>query len=176
MGMKLYYVKSKGFTVLEFLIVLGIILLLIAIILPSLGRSRDKSFDDKKVTDLKTVALGIEQYKQICGVYPAQIGPLVNCSQLGTNTLSSFIPDIASYKFNDGASGYYYTPLAFDRTHSDECDGFHLGAELKSDVSGGLEVGDSNVNTNQDQICQASDVNGGIIQGQSNSKMFDIYH
>lgn len=175
--MKLHYSKNSGFTVLEFLIVLGIILILIAILLPSLGASRDKSFDDKKITDLKTVALGIEQYKQVCGFYPAKIDPLETCSDhlpAGQN-LSNFIPDIASYHFNDGNSGYYYTPLAFDRDHPLDCNGFHLGAELKTDITGAMMAGDSNIDSTSDQICNAGGLSSNPIRG-TDPKMFDIYH
>ena len=49
----------KGFTVLEFLIVVAIIMILIAIILPNLQLAREKSFDEKRVTDLKTISLEI---------------------------------------------------------------------------------------------------------------------
>ncbi len=53
---------QQGFTVLEFLIVIAIMCILIAIALASLTSSREKAVDEKKITELKTAALGIEQY------------------------------------------------------------------------------------------------------------------
>jgi prepilin-type N-terminal cleavage/methylation domain-containing protein len=170
---------QKGFTVLEFLIVIAIMCILISIALASLTSSREKSLDEKKVTDLKTAALGIEQYKQVCGTYPPQIDPNQQCvgnDNLGTNTLSKFIPNIENYHFNDPAFGFYYAPLAFDLNHPDDCDGFHLGVMLKNKVEGTIAVGDSNINSGDPayHICTANDVNGAVINGVD-EKMFDIF-
>jgi len=166
---------QQGFTVLEFLIVIAIMCILIAIALASLTSSREKSIDEKKITDLKTAALGLEQYKQVCGVYPPEIDPNQQCDALGTNTLSNFIPNIERYHFNDPAYGFYYTPLSYDINNMDHCDGFHLGVELKTDIDGTVAIGDSNVDSIQDQICTDGSVRSLPILGQSNTKMFDIY-
>jgi prepilin-type N-terminal cleavage/methylation domain-containing protein len=166
---------GHGFTVLEFLIVIAIMCILISIALASLTSSRAKSIDEKKVTDLKTAALGLEQYKQVCGTYPAEIDPNQQCDALGTNTLTMFIPNIESYHFNDPAYGFYYTPLSYDINHKDHCDGFHLGVELKTNIEGTVAVGDSNVDSVQDQICTADSAHSLPILGKSNVNMFDIF-
>jgi prepilin-type N-terminal cleavage/methylation domain-containing protein len=75
-SLSLYGKKSApGFTVLEFLIVLAIMLILIAIALPGLQQSRVKAEDEKRITDLRTITLGLEQYKQLCEQYPATLDP-----------------------------------------------------------------------------------------------------
>lgn len=165
---------QNGFTVLEFLIVIAIMCILIAIALASLTSSREKSIDEKKITDLKTAALGIEQYKQICGTYPPEIDANQQCDALGINTLSDFIPNIEEYHFNDPAYGFYYTPLSYDSNDMGNCDGFHLGVELNTDISGTVVVGDSNVDSVQAQICTDA-VRSVPIPGRTNPKMFDIY-
>ncbi len=170
---------QKGFTVLEFLIVIAIMCILIYIALASLTSSREKSVDEKKITELKTVALGIEQFKQICGTYPAQIQPNQQCTgndNLGTSTLNDFIPNIEAYRFNDPTSGFYYTPITYDPNNSDFCDGFHLGVELKNPVDGTVAVGDSNINSGDPmyQPCTATGATGATING-TDPRMFDIF-
>lgn len=167
---------QQGFTVLEFLIVIAIMCILIYIALASLTASREKAVDEKNITQLKTAALGIEQYKQICGQYPPQIIPGQQCDEMGTNTLAEFIPDIESYHFNDPAYGFYYTPMNYDTTNPDYCDGFHLGVELKNPVDGTVAVGDSNVDSGNPmyQTCTATGATGATING-TDPRMFDIF-
>ncbi len=170
---------QQGFTVLEFLIVIAIMCILIAIALASLTSSREKAVDEKKITELKTAALGIEQYKQVCGHYPPQIVTGQQCSgndNLGSSTLDNFIPDINSYRFNDPASGFYYTPMNYDTTNPDNCDGFHLGVELNTDVDGTIAVGDSNINSGNPMynVCTITGATGATIDG-TNTKIFDIF-
>jgi len=164
----------KGFTVLEFLIVLAIIILLIAIVLPALGRSRERSLDEKHITDLKTVALGLEQYYQVCGEYPAQITPDINCTAMGANTLSGFIPNIESYNFATGASGYMYAPIAYDQNHPEVCNGFHVSVVLKNETLGTFATGDSDIDSGNFNICQADGVGSVPIDGRE-AHTFDIF-
>lgn len=166
----------SGFTVLEFLIVIAIMCILIYIALASLTASREKSVDEKKITELKTAALGIEQYKQVCGQYPPQILPNQQCDAMGTSTLAEFIPDIESYHFNDPAYGFYYTPMNYDTTNPDHCDGFHLGVELKNIIEGTITVGDSNINSGDPayHVCTATGVTGATING-NDPHVFDIF-
>lgn len=142
--------KTKpGFTVLEFLIVLAIIILLIAILLPNLQKAREKSDDERRVADLKAVALGLEQYKQVCGDYPKTITKDESCPNMSSSsaTLGNFITNIDSYKFNTASSKYKYFPIAYNNSNPDECNGFHLGVELSSPVSGNVAGGDQNFNS-----------------------------
>jgi type II secretory pathway pseudopilin PulG len=170
--------NHRGFTVLEFLIVLAIIIILIAILLPNLQKAREKSEDERMVGDLKQVALGLEQYKQICGEYPAKIeksSSCINMDSSGTN-LGNFIANIGSYKFNDGSSGYLYAPIAYNIYNPDECNGYHLGVKLTNEISGNVAVGD-NVgefdSTNLIGSVRCSGDTSGGFNG-NNSKVFDI--
>lgn len=139
---------QKGFTVLEFLIVIAIIMILLAVILPNLQTARERSYDEKRVTDLKTISLELEQFKQACGSYPDRIDGSVVCDNDINNTLINFIPEIAEYNFNDsGNPGYiHYAPLSVS-PGSSECVAFHLAITLKNDTTGIFAVGDANVNS-----------------------------
>lgn len=136
--------NHHGFTVLEFLIVLVIIILLIAILLPNLNRAREKSDDERRISDLKAVALGLEQYKQICGEYPDNITETEYCPIMtgGTN-LGDFISNIKKYNFNQPNSDYEYVPIAYGYD-TDFCDGYHLGVYLRNELGNGvLSSGDA---------------------------------
>lgn len=139
---------KKGFTVLEFLIVIAIIMILLAIILPNLQTARERSYDEKRVTDLKTISLGLEQFKQACGSYPNSIVASYPCDTDINSTLVNFIPEIPQYNFNDPTSlGYiYYAPLSISPSDS-ECVAFHIGVKLKNETTGIFAVEDANVNS-----------------------------
>lgn len=153
--MMLKNMKAKGFTVLEFLIVLAIILLLIAIILPNLQKSREKSVEEKKVSDIKIVALGLEQYKQICGSYPEKIDKLSTCSQMNSETnLGTFIPGLENMRFSVGSSEYYYYPISLNPINNNECTGYHLAVKLSRDITGTtLSVGDKSFDSQSAPSC-----------------------
>ncbi len=129
--MKFIKKTSGGFTVLEFLVVLAIIIILISIALPSLERARVKSHNEKMVTDVKTMVLGIEQFKQVCGRYPKLDDVDEVCNDDNENiTVREFIPMIGDYQksFNEEEQGtlYYYR---FGT--NGVCHGFHLGIRLE---------------------------------------------
>ncbi len=170
----------RGFTVLEFLIVLVIIILLIAIMLPNLQTARERSSDEQLVADLKAVALGLEQYKIVCGDYPNKIEKDQQCNDngnrnLGSATLGSFIPNIDKYKFNKTDSPYFYYPIAYNSKKTGECNGYHLGVQLKGTISGNVAVGDAqafdSTSTTSFPQCDGSDAIGFV---GSKENIYDI--
>ena len=62
--------KTRGFTIVELLIVIAIIGLLSAIIMSNLSGSRAKSRDAKRISDISQIQLAIEQYFDRCQEYP----------------------------------------------------------------------------------------------------------
>lgn len=166
--------NHRGFTVLEFLIVLAIIIILIAILLPNLQKARQKSDDERLVSDLKAFALGLEQYKQVCGSYPAKIERDSTCDNMrnsGSN-LGNFITNIDKYKFNTASSKYKYFPIAYNNSKPDECDGFHLGVELSSPVSGNIAGGDQDFDSTDDTSSKACNSNTSF--NGTDPKVFDM--
>ncbi len=75
--------NKKGFTLVEILIVIGVIGVIISLVLPSLLDVRKKTKDDQRVADLKSAAQSLELFKLKCGFYP---GSIVNSECRGAVT------------------------------------------------------------------------------------------
>jgi prepilin-type N-terminal cleavage/methylation domain-containing protein len=96
-------IPERGFTLLELLVALVIISVLTATALPEYRRFRQQAFDNRALTDLRTVALGEEAYflenekyfscrNETCATLP------------GVNRISEGT-DVAVEGFNEGWTG-----------------------------------------------------------------------
>lgn len=66
--------EVEGFTLLEMLVVIGIIAILVSIGFASYSTAQKKARDAKRKSDLKTIQTAFEQYYSICGyVYPTPV-------------------------------------------------------------------------------------------------------
>lgn len=164
-----------GFTVLEFLIVLAIIIILVAIALPALERARTRSYNEKLVTDLKIIAIGLEQFKQSCGEYPNQMHDNYRCDEKNINsiTLNEFIPIINDYNYNSSATNkpnIVYYPFG----DNNFCYGFHIGVMLR-DAEEDFYVGDEDFDSsNENKYSSCTPDNTGYGFNGKQEGLYDI--
>jgi len=135
------FLLVRGFTVLELIIVIGIMCILISLILVGLDDARAHSADQNKISEIQTVVVGLGQYHDICNVYPDKIDATTTEACLGGQTFASLVPDIAKYNFNATGSDFMYAPLA-DALQPAGCIAFHIGVKLqKTDSPVGAKSG-----------------------------------
>lgn len=98
---------KKSFTLLEMLIVLGIIAVILSVLTVSFSTAQKKSRDAKRKSDIKSLQGALEQYYSTCGyVYPTAISGGVSC---GSSIIVSTQPvdpkTVTPYVFSPTGSG-----------------------------------------------------------------------
>ena len=115
---------KKGFTLIEIIIVIGIMAVLTAIIIPSLTAVRAKNRDTERIADIGTIQLGLLNYYSKNDYYPTSIDPAVNSDIL------QYITHDALY--DSYGSLYTYVPLTRNSDGGVPCTSYHLGAVLEA--------------------------------------------
>ena len=65
--------NKRGFTLLEVLAVISVMVILAGIVLPSLRTSRGRAFEARTEAQLASVALALKLYRADMGVFPSQV-------------------------------------------------------------------------------------------------------
>lgn len=124
------FMKShKGFTVLELLVVIGLIGLLVALALVGLSKAREKSRDDSRISNIRLVQMALEEYHTACRSYPPEIDPMTAtaCDFSGV-TFAEFLPALPA---NPSGTQFQYFAYS-DSSGGDACIGYHIGIELET--------------------------------------------
>ncbi len=113
--------KNKtGFTIIEIIIVIGIIAVLTVIVFPSITDIRKKNRDTERVSDISAIQLALSLYYNQNGYYPNDLNVLV----------PKYIPADSLIPPNSDVNYQYeYVPLA--RGNSSKCTFYHLGTKLE---------------------------------------------
>ena len=99
--------RERGFSLLELLIVVAIILIIATIAIPSLLRSRQSANEASAVSNIRTVNIEEATYSVSAGGNFATIGALVTAGMLD----SRFNGSVSGYRFTITVSGPDYTVL-----------------------------------------------------------------
>lgn len=106
-------VFNRGFTVMELLVVMAIMGVLYTVVMSSVGDSRSKGRDSKRIADISLIQLALERYYDEKHIYP--------------NDLSSSNLENMSENFSNN-NDYKYACL-------NNCQSYHLGVSLENDNS-----------------------------------------
>lgn len=136
--------KQSGFTLLELLVVIGIIGLLASIIVINLTGARKRARDTKRIADIRGMQTAAEEYYGKNGYYPQTIGNMVTGQQIPIWPLDPLAPSGTVCAANSNSCYYYayYTPGGANGPQS-----YHIGSSLEDTASLVL---------NQDRDCNST--------------------
>lgn len=119
---------SKGFTLLELLVVIGIIGLLASILVVNLTSARRRARDTKRIADIRNLQTASEDYYGKNGKYPATLADLVSGGQIPLWPLDPLAPTGTACTANSDLCYWYatYTPAGALGPQS-----YHFGASLE---------------------------------------------
>jgi len=107
--------KQKGFSLIELLIVVAIILIIAAIAIPNLLRSRMAANEASAVGSLRTINTACVTYSTTYGIgFPAALTNLTTSSSGVSSTAAALIDDVLA---NGAKSGYTFTYAAGSATN-----------------------------------------------------------
>jgi prepilin-type processing-associated H-X9-DG protein/prepilin-type N-terminal cleavage/methylation domain-containing protein len=103
--------RRGAFTLVELLVVIGIIAVLIAILLPVLGKAREQARRVQCAANLRSIGVALTLYTQQTGYYPAGMLSLIVS---GPNGCAAVWP-VRLRPFLDGQQEMFYCPSADER-------------------------------------------------------------
>lgn len=116
--MKVFCPKSRGFSLIELLVVITIISLLTGVILTSISGSRAKARDSQRVSDLGQLQLALALYLDRCNSYPSSLVVSTNNGCPSGITLGSYIGQIQTPPAGAGQAAYDYATLCTSSCNS----------------------------------------------------------
>ncbi len=113
--------NKKGFTLIELVVVVGIIAILVMIIVSYLGEARNRGDDARRIADIKQIQTALGLYYSSHQNYPSNLNLLISSGEIP----SIPIPPNNPY----GETSYKYAALG----SSSNCNDYHLGSTLEDE-------------------------------------------
>jgi type II secretory pathway pseudopilin PulG len=155
--------KILGFTIVEVLVVIGIIAILTVVIFPAISEIRAKNRDAEKISDIAAIQIALAQYYNQKGMYP--------------NTLDTLVPKFLTEdsRLTPNGEEYLYVPLTLSTEANPKCTYYHLGVELElpSAQIDGADKFSSLSSSISDGYSYCGDYDDGGIDG-TNSKIYHV--
>ncbi len=131
--------QTRGFTLIELLVVIAIIGILASIVMVSLASAKAKARDAKRISDIKTIQLALEEYYTDNLSYPISLAQLTP-SYLPSIPYDSNYSVACTYTGAMQSSCYKYVPLNLVSGGTTNClvnlpVRFHLGAVLEANTA-----------------------------------------
>jgi prepilin-type N-terminal cleavage/methylation domain-containing protein len=124
---------TKGFTLVEVLVVIAIIAILTSIAYASLNQIRAKSRDQKRIADIHEISLELEYYFNKNGQYPQMLWPTdINNTTQQNLSLYGYLNSEPKAPLKD--EKYYYIPLSKTEGGT-RCYSYHLYTLLELKTS-----------------------------------------
>lgn len=157
--------NKRGFTLIELLVVIAIIGVLASIVMASLSTARGKGRDARRISDVKSIQLALEEYYNDNLKYPTSIygGALTNyLPNVPTDPLASNCGWTGS-GWSTGSGQYCYTAINTASPASTNCianvpSKYHLGAvlEIAANDGAGSFSQDADATQNSANACNSS--------------------
>jgi len=134
--MKILNHKIKGFTLLEILIVMGIIAVLVGISAVSYSSYVKSARDARRKTDLEQIRSALEMYRSDNGYYPSGSGATATSLTVLTGS-PKYLGSIPSDPLSSQSYSYQYTasPAGCNNTSGNYCTDYSLGCLLENSSS-----------------------------------------
>ncbi len=121
--------KNKGFTLVEMIVVIGIIAVITTVVLMSLDSARSQNRDKVRVADIKSIQLALEMFYNKNKYYPDSLWTGV------TSLISSVdLPAEIKDPTNDTSHKYVYVPIN-PRSGVTMCRSYHLMATFENNMT-----------------------------------------
>lgn len=107
---------KKAFSLIELMVVIGIIAVLSAVIMSNYSQAKAKSRDSKRISDIAKIQLALAQFYDRCNAYPKTIDlnyadpQAYTCPTNTDVSLKNFITVMPNDPLTDQPYGYYYEP------------------------------------------------------------------
>lgn len=121
--------RKSGFTLIEILIVISIMALFTAMIYSSFDKSKAKSRDQKRVSDISNIQLSLEQYFNSHGVYPLTIEKL---TEKPTPSSAPYLSEIPKDPSTNQPYSLNYFPISKNpAANKSQCVSFQLWTKFE---------------------------------------------